>query len=234
MKWSVKLQEGIFLKRYKRFFADVELNNQVVIAHVANTGSLKGANKAGQPCLITPAKDPSRKLKFTLEAIKADSGCWIGVNTSLSNHLVKEAFENKIIPHWHKFDHIQSEVKINQQTRLDFCLSQTTTGRKHYVEVKNVTFKNHEAAVFPDAVTERGQKHLLELIELVQQGHTAEIFYTVQRSDCRFFKPADDIDPEYGRLLRQAKQVGVLISAYIVDFSLQEIILTNKSLEIRL
>ncbi len=241
MKYKQTLIEGVFLKRYKRFFADVTLAGKTEVAHVANTGSLKSVNNPGSACLVSPADNPERKLRFTLEAIKSPAGSWVGVNTSLPNHLVREAFEQGVIPHWKKYENFRAEVKINAETRLDAVL--TAGNKQHYVEVKNVTLAEVAVegtggtapkvfAMFPDAVTERGQKHLRELMALVGTGHTAEIFFTVQRSDCQEFRPADHIDPEYGRLLREAHKAGVVISAYVVDVGPEEIVIRGKNLPV--
>lgn len=262
MKYKQPLLEGVFLKRYKRFFADVTLAGKTEVAHVANTGSLKSINNPGAACLVSPADNPERKLRFTLEAIKSPAGSWVGVNTSLPNHLVREAFEQGVIPHWKQYETFKAEVKISSETRLDAVLSKGS--HLHYVEVKNVTMaamaEMAEAlpvpsgevmagkmakpergtapgtpkmcALFPDAVTERGQKHLRELMALVKEGNTAEIFFTVQRSDCSEFRPADHVDPEYGRLLREAAAAGVVISAYVVELSRTEISIRGKSLPV--
>ena len=237
MKWPQKLIEAKLLKRYKRFFADVEFAGRTEVAHVANTGSLKSAIQAGQACLISPAQNPERKLKFSLEAVKTEAGHWVGVNTSWPNQLAKEAFNQKTLKHWQKFATLQSEVKINDESRLDLLL-ESEDGKKHYVEIKNVTLRNGDSAQFPDGVSERAQKHLKELMKLIKngkkQGTTAEILFTVQRDDCKYFSPADDIDPEYGKLLRQAEKAGVLISVRLIEISLEEIKLTDKKLEVRL
>jgi sugar fermentation stimulation protein A len=174
MKRQTPLVEGIFLKRYKRFFADFELAGKIEVAHVPNTGSLKSCNQAQSPCLVSPAKDPERKLRWTLEAIQSqETGAWVGVNTSLPNHLVREAHGLSLFAHWRDFDDCQWEVKLNAKTRLDFCLTNTRKKKKHYVEVKNVTLAEDGFAKFPDAVTERGQKHLEELMQLMKNGHSA-------------------------------------------------------------
>lgn len=226
--------EGKFLKRYKRFFADFELNGKLEVAHVANTGSMKSCNLPGSACLVSPSSNPERKLKFTLEAIKAPTGSWVGVNTSRPNQMVKKAFEEKLFPHWKVFDHIQAEVKINSETRLDFLLSNEKT--KRYVEVKNVTLaesiNGQLWALFPDAVTERGQKHLKELMHLMDQGFEAEIVFIVQRQDCQGFAPADKIDPEYGKLFRLACEKGLVVSAFQVDISPEGFKLTAKQLKV--
>jgi len=195
---------------------------------------LKSVLSSGQSCLVSPAKDPNRKLKFSLEAVKSETGHWVGVNTSWPNILAKEAFEKSVIPHWRPYSKLQSEVKISKESRLDLML-ENEQGQKHYVEIKNVTLRSSTGvAQFPDSVTERGQKHLKELMKLTADGHSAEILFTVQRDDVQGFAPADEIDPEYGRLLRQAQQAGVKISAYLIQLNAQEIFLSGESLEVRL
>jgi sugar fermentation stimulation protein A len=237
MKFKTRIHEGVFLKRYKRFFADILLGSEVVVAHVANTGSLKGALEPNAPCWISEAENSQRKLRYSLEAIKLSSS-WVGVNTGWPNRLAEEAFANKIFPHWGDFDRLQSEVKINANSRLDLMLTNSRSKRQHFVEIKNTTLavgpfqQGQGCAQFPDAVTERGQKHLRELMSLVQAGHSAEILFTVQRCDCTHFSPADDIDPEYGRLLRQAASAGVRVTAAVVDVTAEEIFLSGHSLPV--
>ncbi|MFM6929326.1 MAG: DNA/RNA nuclease SfsA [Bdellovibrio sp.] len=242
MQYSGKLLEGTFLKRYKRFFADVELNGQTVVAHVPNTGSMKGVNTPGSICLVSESTNPERKLKFTLEMIKAPSGSWVGVNTATPNTVVKEAVLQTIgkgeqtgnFAHWAAFDEAKPEYKISAETRLDFALKKKDSQHMHFIEVKNVTLGEDGIAKFPDAVTERGQKHLRELMGLIEQGHTAELVFTVQRHDCEVFTPADDIDPEYGKLLREASQKGLMISPLIVDLSPTAATLSEKKLPVKL
>lgn len=240
MKFRTQVREGIFLKRYKRFFADVQLGKEIVVAHVPNTGSLKSASEAGAPCLLTESDNPERKLKFTLEAIRMPSGSWVGVNTSWPNLLAREAFESGVFKHWAGFDEFKAEVKLSPETRIDVVLTDSRSGKKHFVEIKNVTMASGDVgsvkgcAHFPDAVTERGQKHLRELTKLVGEGHSAEILFAIQRSDCVSFSPADEIDPEYGRLLREARKAGVMVTAALVELSPNEISYSGKTLEIRL
>ncbi|RYZ67324.1 MAG: DNA/RNA nuclease SfsA, partial [Proteobacteria bacterium] len=205
MKYRVPLDEGLFLKRYKRFFADIQWQGQTLIAHVANTGSMKGVNNPGQPCLFSHTDNPDRKLRQTLEAIRSMSGAWIGVNTATPNAIVRETLErivaappaekfHKSWSHWHGYDSVKPEFKISAETRLDFALGKTGSDKKHFIEVKNVTLAEGEVAMFPDAETTRGQKHLQELMKLVDEGHTAEILFTIQRNDCEHFAPAHLID----------------------------------------
>lgn len=243
MKFPTRIFEAKFIKRYKRFFADAELNGQIVVAHVANTGSLKSALIPGASCLISEAANPERKLRFSLEAIQASSKTWVGVNTSWPNLLVGEAFEKKLFPHWKDFDYSQNEVKISKESRIDWVFS-SQGGKTHYLEVKNVTMASGDVenkkgiAHFPDAVTERGQKHLKELMRLIEKDSTkkvgAEIFFAVQRQDCKSFSPADDIDPEYGKLLRLAHKKGVLVTAAVVDIDKLGLSFTGKTLPVKL
>ncbi len=238
MKFRTVTHQGIFLKRYKRFFADVRLGKDIVVAHVANTGSLKSALVAEQKCLLTEAESEERKLRYSLQAVELPSG-WVGVNTAWPNLLAKEAFEAQIFPHWKAYDQIQSEVKISKETRLDLLLTNSKTGKKHYVEIKNVSMASGDVtnkkglAQFPDAVTERGQKHLRELMHLVEQGHSAELLFVLQRQDCIAFAPADEIDPVYGKLLREAKKAGVIITAATAEITPKEIKLLPKTLPLR-
>lgn len=239
MRFSNQLQEGIFLKRYKRFFADIEFQGQTLTAHLPNTGSLKSANNPGQPCLFSTTDNPERKLKYTLEMIKSPDGAWVGVNTSTPNTIMKETLQQVVgqgksgpaaFLAWSQFDEFKPEYKISSETRLDFMLKNKTSEKLHFIEVKNVTLAENSVARFPDAVTERGQKHLRELMELMKQGHTAELVFTIQRDDCQSFAPADDIDPEYGRLLREAHKQGLVISPYVVSLSPHEVRLSEKKL----
>jgi sugar fermentation stimulation protein A len=239
MKFRTTAHQGIFQKRYKRFFADVSLNGEIVVAHVANTGSLKTAVEAGRPCLLTEAENPERKLRYSLQAVQMPSG-WVGVNTSWPNLLAKEAFAEKIFPHWKKYDQLQAEVKISKETRLDLLLTNSKSGKKHYVEIKNVSMASGDLAhkkglaQFPDAVTERGQKHLKELMKIVEKGDSAEILFVLQRQDCQAFSPADEIDPEYGKLLRQAKKAGVMITIATIVISKTELKMKASDIELRL
>ncbi len=227
MNYSHKLQEGIFLKRYKRFFADIEWQGQQITAHVPNTGSLKSVNNPGQHCLFSMSDDPKRKLKYTLQMIKSPEGTWVGVNTAVPNVIMREALLRVVghpgivgtFAHWSHFDHAKHEHKINEESRLDFVLTKDGSNKMHFIEVKNVTLAENGVAKFPDAVSERGQKHLRELMALMEKGHTAELVFTIQRHDCGSFAPADDIDPTYGKLLREASQKGLRISPLVVDLS---------------
>lgn len=216
------LSEGRLIKRYKRFFADVETPKGILTLHVPNTGSLKGCLDPQNPVLYSISTDPKRKLKGTLQFIQTKTS-WVGVNTSLPNALVEELWKERPLKHWSKFKAARREVKINPKSRIDLMLAQSEKDLEerqhcHFIEVKNVTMaqttSSETQALFPDAVTERGQKHLIELMNLIDEGHTAEIFFVIQRTDCTEFAPCREIDPKYADLLKQAQEAGVKISAH--------------------
>lgn len=249
MQFEKPLIQGVFLKRYKRFFADVKLaadnadqamgrSNEVVVAHVANTGSMKSCVYPDSPCLLSKNDDPARKLKFTLQAVQAPSGHWVGVNTSLPNKIVLEAFQKGVIKDWLEYDTVKPEFKLSAETRLDFLFTNSKTGLKKFVEVKNVTMAEGDIsskkgkALFPDAETTRGQKHLQTLIDLVKQGHQAEIVFTVQRSDCDHFSIAKEIDSEYARLFLLARAAGVKARVLLVEIDHLQIKATGKEINV--
>lgn len=209
-----RLIKGVMLSRYKRFFADVRLEDgSIVTAHVPNTGSMRGCWDKHWPCLLSYHDEAHRKLKYTLE-FTHNGLSWIGVNTSMTNKLVKAALEHKLIPELSSFAQIQPEYKIGD-SRLDFLL-QSAKGEQSFVEVKNVTLKEEKSsrALFPDAKTTRGQKHVQELTQLQSLGHKTFMFFAVQRSDVDCFSIAKSIDPEYFRLLKEAHDLGVEILVY--------------------
>lgn len=242
MKFDQPLREGIFQKRYKRFFTDIEFEGEVLTAHCPNTGSMMGLKDPGQACLFSTTDDPKRKLKHTLQMVKAPK-TWVGVNTSLPNKLVAELFETNPLEHWKKFDRLQSEVKINDKSRIDLVLwnsndhdvkkwnHKNLAAPLHLIEVKNVTMAENGVALFPDAVTERGLKHLNELIELTEKGFTCEMVYVIQRTDCQSFKAADHIDPKYAEKLQEAKEAGVIVSPLPCEISKNEVLLTKNAFD---
>ncbi len=219
------LRQAEFVKRYKRFFADVKLDGATIVAHVPNTGSLKTCLFAGSECIVSENQNPERKLKATLHFVKTPLG-WAGVNTSLPNLLAEEAWREQRIPRWKGFKFLKREHKISKESRIDLVLARdeahfASGAALHFVEVKNVTYAENSTARFPDAVSERGQKHLRELMRLKEAGHTAELLFVVQREGCSAFAPADEIDPQYGVLLRQARAAGVRIAALACEIDPQ-------------
>jgi sugar fermentation stimulation protein A len=175
--------------------------------------------------------------------IKSPEGAWVGVNTAIPNMIVKETLQH-VVGHkdtivgpfsfWAQFDEVKAEHKISAETRLDFVLSRKGDTHKHFIEVKNVTLGEKGIAKFPDAVTERGQKHIRELEALMAEGHTVEIIFTVQRHDCGAFMTADDIDPVYGKMLREAYHQGLMVSPFLVDLSPTDVTLSEVKLPYKL
>ena len=221
MVFNHDLIAGILLKRYKRFLADIKLNNgSFITAHCPNSGSMRTCKEPGWKVMVSDSNNPERKLRYTWEMIHNGS-CWIGVNTNLPNKLAEEAIRNGIIKELQGYENIRREVKYGKNSRIDLLLS--TGGRLCYVEVKNVTLVEDGYYQFPDAVTERGLKHLHELTAEVKAGHRAVMLYVIQRSDGKKFKPAGHIDAEYTRGLTKAVSDGVEAIAYRAEVSPQKI-----------
>ena len=205
-----RLIPGKLIRRYKRFLADIELETgEVVIAHCANSGSMRGCATPGDPVWISPSDNPKRKLNYTWELIQSKDSM-IGVNTLVPNRLVKASIENGLISELKEYTRVTSEVKTSDHTRLDLLL-ENGAGKRCYVEIKNCTLVEEGVAMFPDAVTLRGQKHLDELVELKARGHRAVIFYLIQRMDAKEFTPAVMIDGVYAQKLNHAVENGVEI-----------------------
>ncbi len=245
MRFEKPLSQGIFQKRYKRFFTDIEFEGETITAHCPNTGSMMGLIDPGLPCLFSTTDDPKRKLKYTLQMVKAKNS-WVGVNTALPNKLVTELFEKNPLPHWKKFDRLQAEVKINDKSRIDLVLwnskdhpnikkwnAKNLLAPLHLIEVKNVTLAEEGVALFPDAVTTRGQKHLDELMVLVKKGFTCEMLYVIQRTDCKLFKAARKIDPDYAKKLHEAKEMGVRITPLPCSMTKKDVTLLNEQINFK-
>lgn len=217
---------GKLIKRYKRFLADVTLEDgNIVTAHCPNSGSMKGCSTPGSRVFLSRSSNHNRKYPLTWELVEAD-GRWVGINTGLPNRIVREAIENRNVVELLGYDSIRPEVPYGEHSRIDLLL-EGPSGRC-YVEVKNVTLVEGKRALFPDAVTTRGQKHLKELMRVVREGDRGVIFFTVQRGDGENVSPADVIDPEYGRLLRLALANGVEVLAYRALVTPEEILLTKR------
>lgn len=224
MKIDPPLEQATLLKRYKRFLADIRLDNgEEMTIHCPNTGSMKNCWAPETPCWFSRSNDPKRKLPGTLEITTTPDGFLTGVNTGRPNYLVREAVENGVIRELQGYPNIRSEVKYGaENSRIDLLLSDGE--RQCYVEVKNTTLGVGDGRVlFPDAVTTRGAKHLRELMAMVDLGHRAVLVFCVQHSGAESAGPADDIDPEYGRTLREAMAAGVEVLAYSCRLSPDEI-----------
>jgi sugar fermentation stimulation protein A len=221
------LLSGRLIKRYKRFLADIELEDgSVVTAHCPNSGSMKGCDHPGAPVRLSVSNNPDRKLPYTWELVMIND-YWVGLNTMLPNRLTEEGILDGTISELQGYDRLRREVPYgSERSRIDLLLERAD-GRC-FVEVKNVTMVEGELALFPDAVTERGQKHLRELMEVVANGDRGVIVFTVQRGDGLAVAPADLIDPAYGKLLRKAVEHGVEALAYRALVTPEEIRLTGR------
>lgn len=208
MKFETPLIQGKLIRRYKRFLADVELEDgSIVIAHCTNSGSMKSCIEEGAPVYLTPVNDPKRKTKFTWEMIFINDG-WIGINTMVPNVLAFEAIRDGKIEKLKGYTEVKREVTFGD-SRFDIFAENKE--EKCFVEVKNVTMKAGDFALFPDAVTTRGKKHLDTLIEVKKQGIRAAMLYVIQRMDVEKFGPAKEIDPDYAATLKKAYAAGVEI-----------------------
>ena len=226
MEFTKSLKKGKLIKRYKRFFIDVKLDNKIVTAHCANTGSMKGLLEEGNDVYLTPNNDPKRKLKFGLEIIETRKNL-VGVNTHLANRIAEHALSNNLIKELKNNDLIKPEVFFNKETRFDFLIEKNK--QKSFVEVKNVTlFRNKNTAEFPDAITARGSKHLLTLIDAIKKGYKSYLLFLVQIQNMENFKIAKDIDPEYYENYLLAKKAGVNFLAYRCNISSKKIFIDKK------
>lgn len=227
MQISPPLISATLIKRYKRFLADVTLENgEVITVHTPNTGSMLGCAEPGSTVWLRDADNPKRKYRYSWEMSETAVGVLVGVNTLLSNHLVREGIETGVIDALQGYQNIRTEVRYGvENSRIDLLL-ENETGQLCYVEVKNVTaLDDTGSAFFPDAVSARGTKHLRELKAMVDAGHRAVIFYCVQRGDARQVRPADEIDPEYSRTLREVVAQGVEALAWRARVTPEEVVL---------
>lgn len=241
-KYEIPLEKGKFLKRYKRFFVDILTeNNEIITVHCANSGSMKSCLVEQSNAYVLNSNNPERKLQYSLELLKLEDGLAC-LNTSRANHFVNALFTkviNKIedkniiaanFPYnsFSKWKEFKKEAKFSKETRFDFCLSTNNLTNKCWVEVKSVSLKlDNETWAFPDAVTERGQKHLIELMHAVKQGDEAWLFFVLMRGSeidpdklRQGFRPAKEIDQKYAQLLQEAKNTGVKIALLIPGISL--------------
>ncbi len=222
MKFDTPLIEGELIKRYKRFLTDVRLKSgEIVVAHCANPGSMLSVNEPGSRVWLSPATNPARKLKYTWEIVEA-KGAMVGINTAHPNQIVAEAISSGAIKELKGYSSLKREQKYGKNSRIDILLE--NDGKPPcYVEVKNVTMKRGDGpkdpAEFPDSVTARGTKHLVEMTDMVKQGARAVMVYLVQRGDCKNFSIAADIDPAYAKELKTALSAGVEAICYGCEVS---------------
>ena len=229
MNFKNKLISGLFIKRYKRFFVDVKVDNQILTAHCPNTGSMYGLLKKGNKVWISKSDNPKRKLKYTLEIIE-DNKSKVGVNTHSTNKIVLDALQNNLIKEFNYISEIKPETKFGKNTRFDFLL--INKNDKAFVEVKNVTLSRKKGlAEFPDAVTTRGLKHINELENARKKKYKIFIIFLIQRDDCVNFTIAKDIDQDYAKALKLAVKNKLNILCYDCKFSSKGIKL-NKQIKI--
>ncbi len=229
MPFSGRCRRAFFIRRYKRFTVEATAFDgpdagEILLAHTNNTGSMLGLLRPGQTALLSPAANPNRKLKYTLEALELD-GNLVGVNTLTPNRMLHRAWQTGSLPEIAGYDHFKKEAKVGQ-SRLDAYLAGPQG--ELWVECKNVTMVEDDVACFPDAVTERGQKHLRELISLAKSGTRVALFFLVQRPEGHCFGPADFVDPVYADLFYEALQCGVEAWPYVAHVDEKGITLGEK------
>ena len=226
MEFTKAIIKGKLIKRYKRFFADVKLDKEVVTAHCPNTGSMKGLLEEGNEVFISRNDDPKRKLKFTLEIIKVKKNL-VGVNTHFANKIAYHGLSNNLVREISNIHSIKPEVFFDKETRFDFLIEKG--GKKIFVEVKNVTlFREEKIAEFPDSVTSRGSKHLKTLITAIKKGYKSYLLFLIQIEGVESFKIAKDIDKEYYENYLIAKKAGVIFLAYRCRINSKEITIEKK------
>ena len=222
MKFTSTLIKGKLVKRYKRFFADIKVNNQIITAHCPNTGSMLGLLDQDNEVWVTKSDNPNRKLKYTLEIIKVKKSL-IGVNTLRANRIVEHGLKNKLINEFKKVKLIKPEFKFSKDTRFDFLCD------KKIIEVKNVTLtRENKIAEFPDAITSRGTKHLKKLVDSVKKKYDPYVLFLTQIQGIEYFKIAKDIDYNYYENYLIAKKAGVNFLAYRCYLSSKEIKIEKK------
>ena len=222
MKFTSTLIKGKLIKRYKRFFVDIKVNNSILTAHCPNTGSMMGLLNKGNDVWITKNDNPNRKLKFTLEMIKVNKNL-IGVNTHRANRIVEHGLNNKLFEEFKLVKKIKPEFKFSSDTRFDFLCD------KNIIEVKNVTLtRNKELAEFPDAITTRGSKHLIKLIDSKEKTYKPFVLFLTQIQGIKNFRIAKDIDKDYYQNYLTAKKAGVKFIAYRCSLNSKEIKIEKK------
>ena len=226
MKFSKRLIKGKLIKRYKRFFVDINIKNKIITAHCPNTGSMMGLLDRNNEVWVSKNNDPKRKLKYTLEIIKSKNNL-VGVNTHLANKIVYEGLSNNFINEFINSNIIKPEVYYNKDTRFDFFVNKNN--QKYYIEVKNVTlFRTNSISEFPDAITSRGSKHLKTLVDAIKKGYKTYVLFLVQIQNMKNFQIAKDIDKDYYNNYLLAKKAGVQFLAYKCKIDPKEIIIERK------
>ena len=232
MNFENKLISGLFVKRYKRFFVDVKVNNKIITAHCPNTGSMNGLLNKDNKVWLSKSNNPNRKLKYTLEIIE-DKKSKVGVNTHATNKIVYHALQNNLINEFSNILKIKPEIKFGTNTRFDFLVLNKKKDKK-FIEVKNVTLSRKKGlSEFPDTITSRGLKHINQLVEASKKNFKIFILYLVQRNDCNLFTIAKDIDPNYASALTNAVKNKLNVLCYDCKFSPKGI-KVNKRIKIKI
>ncbi|MEO9275962.1 DNA/RNA nuclease SfsA [Marinomonas sp. 5E14-1] len=229
MDFSTSLIEGRLIKRYKRFLSDVELpSGEVVVAHCPNTGSMKRCQQDNACVWLSKSDNPKRKLGYTWELVEVDGEHLACINTGLPNKLVGEAIANGVVSELAGYAEQKAEVKYGEKSRIDWLLT-GSEGQKCYVEVKNVTLLEEDGnGYFPDAVTDRGRKHLYELAKMVEEGHRAVLFFCVSHSGIGSVSPAVHIDEKYALAFAEVLEKGVEVLAYKVDITTERMVVSHS------
>ena len=226
MKFTKALIKGKLLKRYKRFFVDIKVNKEIIIAHCPNTGSMMGLLNENNDAWVLKNDNPKRKLKYTLQILKTSKNV-IGVNTHLANKLVHEGLQNNTLLEFKNLDKIVTEKFYNKETRFDFLVEENK--KKIFIEVKNVTLiRDGKTSEFPDAITTRGSKHIKTLMDAYKKGYECYVLFLVQIENCKYFRIAKDIDNEYYENYKLAKKSGIKFIAYNCKVGPKEIKIDKK------
>ncbi len=228
MDFENELILGVLIKRYKRFFVDIKLENKIITAHCPNPGSMFKLLKKGNPVWITKSDNEKRKLQYTLQIIEVNKIKFC-VNTHITNKIVQESLEKKLINELKEYNLVRPEKKFGTNTRFDFLLYNTRKDKKAFLEVKSVSLSRKDGhAEFPDAVTSRGKKHLESLLSANKQGYESYLMFLIQIENCKSFGIASDIDPEYSKVFKDALKKNVKLLCYDCKFSNKGIEINNK------
>lgn len=222
---------GIFIKRLNRFAAYVDIGGRAEMAHVPNSGRLKELLISGRAVLLSPATNPERKTRYTLKAIKHED-IWVSIDSTAVNDIIEDALKNERLPHFDKIRELRRET-VYKGSRFDFYISEED-GRECFLEVKSVTLVMDRIAMFPDAPTERGRKHLMELLDAVKNEYRGMVIFCIQRPDADAFRSYDENDPAFGKALREARKNGVEVYAFKCNVKDDGELVLDKRIEVRL
>ena len=228
MDFENELIPGVLIKRYKRFFVDIKLGNKIITAHCPNPGSMFKLLEKGNRVWITESNNKNRKLKYTLQIIEVGNTKFC-INTHITNKIVHESLEEKLVENLNEYNFIRPEKKFGTNTRFDFLLNDTKNDKKAFLEVKSVTLSRKKGhAEFPDSVTSRGKKHLENLMLANKQGYESYLMLLIQIENCKSFGIASDIDPEYSKIFKDALKKNIKVLCYDCKFSNKGIKINNK------